>query len=562
MTAAGVEPLLHEKVPIAAAAVVGSLSESEAEAEAESKAVAPSPGPAPSSLLHRHALESVFGFLSLSELHVVLSVSAGWLAAVGSMAPIGAAVLDRYFDQFTVLGAMCSSRLARHVARAGSRDHPLLLDDAALRVVAATMTNLQTLYCQLKFPPPPSAYPSRSPSPRSPSPYLAHSPSPCPSPSPSPSPNRGPFGTPVRIAGPAAAAAAAASASAGGSVAAGSVVGTIAGGGNEACWKFPSKLTSLYLSLDHASTTEVNAAIEAVAELVWLRRLRLWMIDIGSSSGSGSVSAAPAGSAVSFAALQRMLHLERFGVHWLDEQDDDVPLSEVQVDELRGMRRLAVVAVEPTADLMRRLLRQPHQLKWQRFGPIRRLLTSDECALLPALLPSLTRLDCVLESSTTDVSFLSPSVGVGLPHLRELELRCHGVSEAVTIGRLLPVLMECVGLAKLILDYCAFSSAHLEALIPRLSELTHLTLIWAEKLDSLRFLSRGRITHTLTSLSLRHGRQMPLRELEHVHALKELRYLDIKRAFLEPLDDYTQHLYARPDSLLLPKLTHFSYQKH
>jgi len=66
----------------------------------------------PVSRLHRHALESVFAFLNLRELHSVLSVSCRWQAAVLSMRSI---VDPRPRD--LSLGPLLNSRLLHHVGK-------------------------------------------------------------------------------------------------------------------------------------------------------------------------------------------------------------------------------------------------------------------------------------------------------------------------------------------------------------------------------------------------------------------------------------------------------------
>ena len=62
--------------------------------------------------LYKHALESIFSHLNLSELARISATCRGWSAAVDSMRPIGASV-----GGMTSLGvqSMCTSRLVRHV---------------------------------------------------------------------------------------------------------------------------------------------------------------------------------------------------------------------------------------------------------------------------------------------------------------------------------------------------------------------------------------------------------------------------------------------------------------
>jgi hypothetical protein len=82
--------------------------------------------------------------------------------------------------------------------------------------------------------------------------------------------------------------------------------------------------------------------------------------------------------------------------------------------------------------------------------------------LLPALLPTLTRLRCVLEESdeeVMDLSFLS-----GLLNLRELEVSNNkgSMSDEHLAAVLLPALRQCAGrLTRIELRDCALSDAHM-----------------------------------------------------------------------------------------------------
>jgi len=64
-------------------------------------------------LLHRHALESVFAFCSLSELAAIIAVAREWQAAVLRMAPLGLRLNGCSSKQMALL---CHSPLRRHVA--------------------------------------------------------------------------------------------------------------------------------------------------------------------------------------------------------------------------------------------------------------------------------------------------------------------------------------------------------------------------------------------------------------------------------------------------------------
>ena len=75
------------------------------------------------SILYRHALESIFKFCSLRELHSIISVSRSWLSAVCSMRSVGAAsAYYRYVMLSTLVQEnVFSSRLSRHIGGQVSR---------------------------------------------------------------------------------------------------------------------------------------------------------------------------------------------------------------------------------------------------------------------------------------------------------------------------------------------------------------------------------------------------------------------------------------------------------
>jgi len=74
--------------------------------------VSPRVHPPPYSRLYRHALESIFSQLTLSELGRVSSTCRDWSAAVDSMQPIGACIALR----LAALRTISNSRLMRQVA--------------------------------------------------------------------------------------------------------------------------------------------------------------------------------------------------------------------------------------------------------------------------------------------------------------------------------------------------------------------------------------------------------------------------------------------------------------
>jgi hypothetical protein len=99
--------------------------------------------------LYRHALESIFAFVSLRELASVLRVSKGWATAMRTMRPLDAKI-DSMPDKSHLL-PLCMSPLARHV---GSLTVPL--SPSTLYAVSRHCINLHTLDCLLQesFPAP------------------------------------------------------------------------------------------------------------------------------------------------------------------------------------------------------------------------------------------------------------------------------------------------------------------------------------------------------------------------------------------------------------------------
>jgi len=92
-----------------------SLSETEKKnlnAEKKKKETMEVPIPSLCARLYKHALESIFSHLNLSELAHVSATCRNWSAAVDSMRPIGAYI---YVNRF-MLRSMCNSRLVRQVS--------------------------------------------------------------------------------------------------------------------------------------------------------------------------------------------------------------------------------------------------------------------------------------------------------------------------------------------------------------------------------------------------------------------------------------------------------------
>ena len=119
----------------------------EAEEEQREEAAAAHP---PTVRLYKHALESIFGFLSLPDLSRVIAVSRSWSDAVSSMRSIGAAIESLPIDH--PIYEMCASGLARHIGTLGSDGKRISLSLADLYVIGLRMTGLHTLYYKLPSP--------------------------------------------------------------------------------------------------------------------------------------------------------------------------------------------------------------------------------------------------------------------------------------------------------------------------------------------------------------------------------------------------------------------------
>lgn len=103
--------------------------------------------------LYRHALESIFAFMSLADLSRVLSVSRFWSSAVRSMTSIGAAV-DRPAIRPSVIAA---SGLASQVAEFGSFSVRLVLNSHDL-LALSRLPSLTALSCTVPLPQPPLVF--------------------------------------------------------------------------------------------------------------------------------------------------------------------------------------------------------------------------------------------------------------------------------------------------------------------------------------------------------------------------------------------------------------------
>ena len=117
------------------------------EEQREEEAAAAQP---PVARLYRHALESIFGFLSLADLSRVLAVSRPWSAAVGSMRCINTKVAS--IPAAHPLFELCASRLARHIGTLGSENKSIVVSQGDLYLAGTRMTGLHALFYKLPSP--------------------------------------------------------------------------------------------------------------------------------------------------------------------------------------------------------------------------------------------------------------------------------------------------------------------------------------------------------------------------------------------------------------------------
>ena len=125
--------------------------ETEEEQREEEKAAAQPPA----ARLYRHALESIFGFLSLADLSRVLSVSRSWCAAVSSMRSIDATISAACRLSSDLLTALLASRLCRHIGALNEscyHPHQAMLGQAELQLASVRLRGLRSLVCSLSLP--------------------------------------------------------------------------------------------------------------------------------------------------------------------------------------------------------------------------------------------------------------------------------------------------------------------------------------------------------------------------------------------------------------------------
>jgi len=285
----------------------------------------------------------------------------------------------------------------------------------------------------------------------------------------------------------------------------------------------------------------LNAAVEAVADLARLETLNL------------CVPAPLWAAGCSLAPLTRTHQLRNLTLR----QDgwDAPPMTDAQVSELRALSQLESVSVDlMDSPLLRRLLAQPHSLRWQRLSGF--VTVDEDTAPLLVALP-LTALYEPLAMSHCD--FLAQ-----MPQLTDLQLSAARTHPPDT-ARILQAVGNCAQLRGLALydsEHTAglyFTSAQLGACLSRLPVLETLELCDATALRTLDFLGQGNLPRTLTELRLSFfQRRLPLSELQHVLPLGELRLLLIIDAFNAPLDAEGRRLFTPPtQSPRLPHLAQF-----
>lgn len=105
--------------------------------------------PNPVTRLYRHALESIFRFVTKDDMVSVLRVSHCWLAAVKSMANM----MLQMHPPNAPLWVVATSTLGRHTTILGSAGNRLKLTSDTLFILTRHMSHLRGLSCELSLPP-------------------------------------------------------------------------------------------------------------------------------------------------------------------------------------------------------------------------------------------------------------------------------------------------------------------------------------------------------------------------------------------------------------------------
>jgi len=302
---------------------------------------------------------------------------------------------------------------------------------------------------------------------------------------------------------------------------------------------FPAQLRRLhchFTGLADGDAAQVNSAIAAIGRLPLLDELTIRLDELDPQFSFAPLAALP---------LLRRLEIIR------PRDGAELALSDAQVDQLRALPQLREVKMPMTTALLRRLLRQPHQLQWHQISlPVP---LDDEAAALLLQLPLRTSIDAVAQCDHFDwlrglpnLSFVSISLGAAPGDVRQLR-----------VASMVAGLQHCTRIQTLILCNPELTVAQLAELLPRLPQLRSLRLAGLA-IDSLSFLAQPPLTNQLRSLSLMVCRRLPPAELHRMQALRALSALTVFHSFSAPLDQPSLALYW-PPSAAMPQLEKFSY---
>ncbi len=304
--------------------------------------------------------------------------------------------------------------------------------------------------------------------------------------------------------------------------------------------RFPQQLTSLEVSLEaephwswSSNNISADQAIAAIGLSQHLQSLRLL------AAGHGALALNPL---VSIGALRS-----------LDIQNVD--LSQSQAKQLREMKQLRHLAAKVQASRISELFARPHHWSLLRLD----LVDDDDEARgdadSVAHLPSLTEL-ALVRLSTSHVDFLCH-----LPELTAVTFDFEART-AVDHDRVVTALRSCAKLKLLVIgdvdsEPLLFSSEQLFSFLCCMPELRVLFISRTVRLHDLSFL---RAIVNLRVLELRDcGKQVPLEEMQQIHALRSLHHLGLSSStFTHPMDALSQKLHS-PPSPLMPALRYFDY---
>ena len=309
----------------------------------------------------------------------------------------------------------------------------------------------------------------------------------------------------------------------------------------QALLTFPPGLRELHLRItDGPTAADINAALRVVSRLPLLEGFILHLNDFDEQ--------------ISFAPLSSLPLLRHLSILSPPHRPE---FSDAQVAELRALTLLQRLDVRPmSTPLLRRLLKQPHDLQW------RRMILPDDLsdavvALLPQL-PTLTGFGAVFGNATSAMSCSNFDFLRQLPQLTHVGFRISEPSTAARIDSLMAALPCCSQIEFLTIS-TDISAAHLSELLPRLPQLRTFCL-GNSRAETLSFLAQPPMTRQLAVLRLISCSRLPLTELRHVHALRGLEDLLLLASFDEPMDSLCQSLHT-PPSALMPQLKKFFFKR-